>query len=36
MGSETATLDFQRADFELFRMLVGRVPWDSVLKGKEV
>ena len=30
------TLDFQRADFELFRTLVGRVPWDSVLKGKEV
>ena len=28
------TLDFQRADFELFRTLVGRVPWDSVLKGK--
>jgi len=23
-------------DFELSRTLVGRVPWDSVLKGKRV
>ena len=34
--SKTATLDFQRADFELFRTLVGRVPWESVLKGRGV
>ena len=25
-NSKTATLDFRRADFELFRRLVGRVP----------
>ena len=30
---ETATLDFQRVDFELFKTLVGTVTWDSVLKG---
>ena len=29
-------MDFCRADFELFRTLVGRVPWDSVLKSKGV
>ena len=34
-GSKTATLDFWRVDFELFRTLVGRIPLDSVLKGKE-
>lgn len=33
---KTATLDCQRAHFELFRTLVGRIPWDSVLKAKEV
>jgi len=33
-GSKTATLDFRKVGFELFRMLIGRVPWDSVLKGK--
>ena len=32
--SKTATVDFWRA--ELFRTLVGRVTWDSVLKGKGV
>ncbi|GAB0209002.1 hypothetical protein GRJ2_003365900 [Grus japonensis] len=32
--SKTATLDFQRADFSLFRGLVDRVPWEAVLKGK--
>ncbi|KAK4821662.1 LOW QUALITY PROTEIN: hypothetical protein QYF61_027130 [Mycteria americana] len=32
----TATLDFQRADFGLFRRLVDRVPWEAVLKGKGV
>ena len=34
--SKTALLDFQRADFELFRTLVGRVPWEVVLKGRGV
>ncbi|XP_071884244.1 small ribosomal subunit protein mS29 isoform X1 [Anas platyrhynchos] len=34
--SKTAVLDFQRADFELFRTLVGRVPWEAVLKGRRV
>jgi len=34
--SKTAILNFQRADFELFRTLVARVPWESLLKGKGV
>ena len=34
--SRTATLDFQRAEFGLFRSLVDRVPWEAVLKGKGV
>ena len=34
--SKTATLDFRRADFGLFRRLVDRVPWEAVLKGKGV
>ncbi|GAB0206513.1 hypothetical protein GRJ2_003116900 [Grus japonensis] len=34
--SRTATLDFWRADFGLFRGLVERVPWETVLKGKGV
>jgi len=34
--STTTTMDFQRADFGLFRMLVERVPWERVLKGKVV
>jgi len=29
-------MDFQRADFGLFRMLVERVPWERVLRGKGV
>ncbi|KAK4811295.1 hypothetical protein QYF61_023347 [Mycteria americana] len=29
-------MDFQRADFGLFRTLVERVPWETVLKGKGV
>jgi len=29
-------MDFQRADFDLFRMLVERVHWERVLKGKGV
>jgi len=31
-NSKTATLDFQRAGFELFMTLVWRVPGESVLK----
>ena len=34
--SKTATLNFQRADFDLFRMLVARILWESLLKGKGV
>ena len=34
--SKTAVLDFRRADFELFRTLVGGVPWEAVLKGRGV
>ena len=34
--SKTAVLDFRRADFELFRTLVGRVPWEAVQKGRGV
>ncbi|KAK4829760.1 hypothetical protein QYF61_006484 [Mycteria americana] len=33
---KTATLDFQRVDFGLFRRLVERVPWEAALKGKGV
>ena len=35
-NSKTATLHFQRADFELFRRLVRGVPWESVLESKGV
>ena len=34
--SKTTTRDFRRADFGLFRALVGRVPWEAILKGKGV
>ena len=34
--SRTATLDLQRADFGLFRRLIGRVPWEAVPKGEGV
>ncbi|KAK4831885.1 hypothetical protein QYF61_020032 [Mycteria americana] len=34
--SKTATLDFRRADFGLFRRLVERVPWEEALMGKGV
>ena len=33
---KTAVLDFRRADFELLRTLVGRGPWEAVLKGRGV
>ncbi|GAB0176205.1 hypothetical protein GRJ2_000085700 [Grus japonensis] len=32
--SKLTTLDFRRADFGLFRDLLGRVPWDKVLEGR--
>ena len=31
--SRTATLDFWRADFNLFRAMVERVPWEVVLEN---
>ena len=34
--SKTAILNFQRADLDLFRMLVAGVPWESLVKGKGV
>ncbi|KAK4831206.1 hypothetical protein QYF61_016043 [Mycteria americana] len=34
--SKTATLDFRRADFGLFRRRVERVPWEAALMGKGV
>jgi len=34
--SKTATMDFWRVDFGLFRTLVERVPWERILKGKRV
>ncbi|GAB0190834.1 hypothetical protein GRJ2_001548700 [Grus japonensis] len=33
--SKLATLDFRRADFGLFRDLLGRLPWDKALEGRE-
>jgi len=35
-ASKTTTMHFWRADCGLFRMLVERVPWEKVLKGKGV
>jgi len=32
--SKFTTLDFRRADFGLFRDLLGRVPWDKALEGR--
>ena len=32
--SKTAILNFQRVDFDLFRMFVAGVPWESLLKDK--
>jgi len=34
--SKTTTVEFRSTDFSLFRMLVQRVPWERVLKGKGV
>ena len=33
--SKLTTLDFSRADFGLFRDLLGRIPWDKALEGRE-
>ena len=30
--SETATLDFLRADFDLFKGLLNKIPWEAALK----
>ncbi|GAB0209359.1 hypothetical protein GRJ2_003401600 [Grus japonensis] len=32
--SKLTTLDFRRADFGLFRDLLGRIPWDKALDGR--
>ena len=34
--SKTAILNFQRADSDLFRMLIAGVSWKLLLKGKGV
>ena len=34
--SKTAILNFQRADFDLFRTFVAGVPWELLFKGKGV
>ncbi|GAB0176996.1 hypothetical protein GRJ2_000164800 [Grus japonensis] len=33
--SKITALAFRRADFGLFRDLLGRIPWDKVLEGRE-
>ena len=33
---KTAILNFKRVDFDLNRMLVAQVPWESLLKGKGI
>ena len=30
--SKTATLDFRRANFDLFKRLVNQIPWEAALK----
>ena len=32
--NKLATLDFRRADFELFREVFGRVTWEKALEGR--
>ncbi|GAB0199286.1 hypothetical protein GRJ2_002394000 [Grus japonensis] len=32
--SKLITLNFRRVDFDLFRDLLGRVPWDKALEGR--
>ena len=36
VASKTSILNFQRVDFDLLRMLVAGVPWESLVKGKGV
>lgn len=31
--SKITILNFKRADFDLFKVLLGRVPWDKALEG---
>ena len=33
---EVRTLNFGRANFKLFNGLLAKIPWDAVLKGKDV
>lgn len=33
-NSRTTTLDFRRADFDLFKDLLSRVQWDKALEGR--
>lgn len=33
---KTSTLDFRRADFGLFRTLIGRIPWETLLEDTGV
>lgn len=35
-GQQQNHLDFWREDFRLFGRLVERIPWEAVLKGKEI
>lgn len=34
MKSKLTTMDFRRADFSLFKNLLGRVLWDKALEGR--
>ena len=34
--SKTATLDFQRANFDLFKRLIDKIPWEAALKDMGV
>lgn len=34
--SRTTTLDFRKADFNLFQLLLGRIPCDTVLERRKV
>lgn len=34
--SRTTAMDFRREDFNLFRDLLGRIPWDMILERRKV
>ena len=34
--SKTATLDFRRANFDLFKRLIDKIPWEVALKDMGV